>query len=94
MRTNPDKPHRTPAGATHGHLKTSKDFWTESTPRGGSSKCCDLQEGSQSPAGAAQEFCVRARQCGKAKERMGGSVWEQNPAVLTPRGLDPFKALN
>ena len=26
-----------------------------------------LQEGSQSPAGAAQEFCVRSRLCGKAK---------------------------
>ncbi|CAL1132968.1 unnamed protein product [Cladocopium goreaui] len=28
-----------------------------------------VKEGSQSPAGAAQEFCVRSRLCGKAKER-------------------------
>ncbi|CAK9077108.1 unnamed protein product [Durusdinium trenchii] len=28
-----------------------------------------VKEGSQSPAGAAKEFCVRARQCGKAKDR-------------------------
>lgn len=30
-----------------------------------------LQEGSQSPAGAAQEFCVRSRLCGKAKAWAG-----------------------
>ena len=34
------------------------------------------QEGSQSPAGAAQEFCVRSRLCGKAKV---GSGWFDGP---------------
>lgn len=40
------------------------------------------QEGSQSPAGAAKEFCVRARQCGKAKES-GWDEWSSAQARST-----------